>query len=95
MYGMPPVAAHLDNVERLIAAGYPAPTDWVALAARFNARDLDQETCASRYITAITKGTKADLTALKALALAEAAATPQTEAQISNHLAQIFRGMST
>jgi hypothetical protein len=84
---MPAVFSHVENVERLIAAGYPAPPEWVALATRFHSRDLNQESCAGRYVTAIVKGTKADLPALKALALAEIAATPQETAQLSNLLA--------
>lgn len=80
-----PTRDHLAAVDLLAAAGIDPPADWAALRQR--STDDTTETCQDRLTRAVLDGDRtADMTALRAGALAESLATPQARAQVNNAL---------
>ncbi len=77
---------HLRSVDTLTGAGIEAPKEWLALRERFDAYQRLEKPATDRLATAVVTGTKDDLTALRAFALAEQA-TPQEEARVDNQVA--------
>lgn len=85
MFEISPTASHIERVEILAAAGFAPPKPWVALAARHARAAEPDDTATARYARALVTGdTGADIVTLRALALAEAAATPVHKATLSN-----------
>lgn len=82
-----PYTAHTKAVAALTAAGITPPVDWLALRDRFAAHVDAADSMVGRLTAAVLDGASdADLTALRAGALAETQATPQESATVTNVL---------
>lgn len=91
-----PYREHVDAVERLAAVGVHPPQPWQELRARWADTDIVTESAVDRYADAIVTGAAEDLATLHTLALAEAAATPQSRAAITGAVQQrVLRKLRT
>ena len=75
---------HLADVELLASHGVPAPADWLALRGRFAAYTELAAPIADRVAAEVVAPTGLDLAALRALAVAEQAATSVDDAAVGD-----------